>query len=953
MQSSRVVSAAEFLGRSLAVRIMTTRRGDSTSVDLRVVPKQADDPIVERWRFGNEWAYPRVSPVWPLADVDPWEAISYSGPVPAAAKRPGRRPCPSCNATPSNRANYCAQCGSPLDDVEALAQSLTSRIGDPEAGSEPAAAALSALIARYAEKSFRFKQGLPELLTFVQDDFTAAASATFVRGEPARISPDLTLGAAQDIHQTIADTGRVLPAQIPHAELILRYAPLEFGYWGAFKALIKSVPVADMPDAYAEAIARISSKDWSRPAPDSVGIEDVGFLGEIVAAASPKTVKYLARRARRDLAELAKTSPDTYARIASRLILSWDRPLSRNSFAPAYVMLGAQSLLDAHGTNVVVDPDMGERRDAHPEIWDARLALVKQIFDGVTTSVEAKTWAYQVLDSFGRAPAISGDNTTIAMQSSYRPLQLAAFEAFTKRPAMWDKLATTDWAVVFRNAEEDTLETIFDVMTVRKYRPAAVEAARNFLLGHVPSTPRRRQQIAAMFLRATGKDIYQKTMRDPEGHVAAVSTLIAQSAAEFQKLWAPIIEALKDEDLKAVRRSLPETTEPSALELVDDLLIARRAEKAHPSEAITWIASPNPVEAKQGWQMLQRGDGVAGLLQKLPLWISRRMPDPSTLERIIPELVARAGLEDVSQLAAVAVEALKRGVDGSALVQLLTAAPAGRAVIWRVMATESGSDLAMLLAASPDALRLAGDDLTAAQLASATPGQCLVVLSYIKQNPERITRDVDFGVAAATSADPGLQEAAVSQLQGNGQMSAVWLTLAESAQPTAVAAAHDYVAGLTDVGEFRDAVLRCLDNPTPGVRAIGEQLLSERLERSEDPSLWNLLAESDDVRLVTLVASDPRSAQHVDDDVLSGLDRRVLLGGQSRRAREAVKSRLDDAIADQRSASRSRIATLLELARGDVHRDREWALAKLAELALAGVAIDGLEVSLVTTGEGA
>jgi hypothetical protein len=212
---------------------------------------------------------------------------------------------------------------------------------------------------------------------------------------------------------------------------------------------------------------------------------------------------------------------------------------------------------------------------------------------------------------------------------------------------------------------------------------------------------------------------------------------------------------------------------------------------------------------------------------------------------------------------------------------------------------------------------------------------------------------MDFGLAAAISMDSGLQGAAIAQLQRNGQMPEVWLALAQSAAPNALSAAHDYVAGLDDGREFRDAVLRCLDNPAHGVRELGEQLLAERFDTNESRSFWNALAESEDWRLVKRVAAEPRISQRVDDEVLSDLDGRVLLGSQSRRAKESVKARIDAMIADPQRVSEHRISVLLELARGDVLRDREWALAKLAELALAGVAIDGLEVSLVTTGEGA
>ena len=77
----------------------------------------------------------------------------------------------------------------------------------------------------------------------------------------------------------------------------------------------------------------------------------------------------------------------------------------------------------------------------------------------------------------------------------------------------------------------------------------------------------------------------------------------------------------------------------------------------------------------------------------------------------------------------------------------------------------------------------------------------------------------------------------------------------------------------------------------------------------------------------------------------------LVAPGGNRRTKESVKARLDTMSAESGPALQQRIVALLQLARGETLRDREWALGKLAELALAGVHIDGLEVGLVTTGD--
>ena len=144
-----------------------------------------------------------------------------------------------------------------------------------------------------------------------------------------------------------------------------------------------------------------------------------------------------------------------------------------------------------------------------------------------------------------------------------------------------------------------------------------------------------------------------------------------------------------------------------------------------------------------------------------------------------------------------------------------------------------------------------------------------------------------------------------------------------------------------------------MDSGSSEVRQIGYELLDDRLQHSEDRSFWNAMAECEDSRIEDRVATAARLADRIDEQVLSDFDQRVLLTHRrfSRDAKESVKARLEATHADSGMASPQRVAALLDLARGQTLKDKEWALQKLAELALDGVEIDGLEVSLVTTGD--
>lgn len=942
---TRVLTAAEFIGRSLRVGVLTLRRGGLTLLELSVAPAQQGNPTIDRWRYGSRSRYPADPPVWPLENVDPWEQASYSGPLPDNLTVGPEQPCPSCGTLPPDaQANYCHRCGTPISIAEnSFAIRIARVVSDIAAGAPSAGGDVAALIDDYTPRAPHGDQGRAELIEFIAADFADLATARFARGAPASISPHLTLAAAQEIQQTVATEGQVRPEQIPQAELVLRFAPLQFGYWGPFKALVKSFPVDEMPDAYGDAIARISSKDWSRPAPPSVHVEDIGFLNQFSSAASPKTLAYLSRRARRDLADLARRSPGTYAHVASRLILSWDRGLSSSAFTPAYVMLGARSSLDTHSKYVDLEADMSTRRDPHPEIWNSRPEMAQRIFDTIRSSVEAHTWSYQVLESVSRAPGITERNLHLALLSTYLPLSGTALEAVSRRPGVWDTLTTEHWSTLFKKDDDATVDAILDAMFVGTLRPAAVDAARDFLASANTAAQSRRLRVALLLLSAIGRT-EGDLLANSESASAAVAAVITETDTEHRKLWYPVLERMDLDGLERVLREIPEDDRhQSAIQAVNEVLLPKKAANASPYELIDWIASADPMKVTLGWATPQIANGLTWLWKVLPEWISHHRHDPTRIERVTSQLIEHAGPDDVTNLQQIALVALDAGAITPSVAALMS--NTSPTVLWQVLTRPSGGSVASLSEASPALIQRIGDSIGPKQIKSASPTQLELALRYIEANPARIERDVDFGVAAAVSEDPDLREMAIAQLQLNNYMPLVWTALADSLVPSAQMTALNYIASLTDPHKFKAAVEKLLDSRVPTLRDSGLRLLGELQQGHDRSTFWAALAESNNKQVVELVATRALASDSLDRQMFFDFARRILTTpGRNRRAREAVKAHLENAKID----SPESIALLLELARGQNVRDREWALRKLAELALLDVAIEGIEVSLVT-----
>jgi hypothetical protein len=124
-----------------------------------------------------------------------------------------------------------------------------------------------------------------------------------------------------------------------------------------------------------------------------------------------------------------------------------------------------------------------------------------------------------------------------------------------------------------------------------------------------------------------------------------------------------------------------------------------------------------------------------------------------------------------------------------------------------------------------------------------------------------------------------------------------------------------------------------------------------RQSLATDPDVWSALAESDDQRAQDVFAEAALESNAIDEGLLLEFDRRILTAVRpSRRAKELVKQRLENVDFAITSVPEDRVAVLLTMARSRVAQDREWALMRLAALALRGVSIDGLEFSLTTTG---
>ena len=905
----RLLTAAEFSGNFLRFRLAIVVRGDDPFLFMQIVPIpdiEVDEKSYARWSTRCRGPVPED---WGPRAGNPWLLCRYSGPL---------------------KTSTAAEVDQLIDDASGGRKNVDARI--------------VGLIEAHLDGSSLALKDRRVLLQFLKKDFAAPAVDVLVRPEESGDGFALTLRAAQEIHRAVTAGERLTPAQVTQAEILLKYAPWSLGYWGPFKALVKAAPVDDLAEAYADAIARLSSAEDAVSVPAKVLIENPDELRGWFGLPTKRTRQYLARRVRRDLADLAKQSPDAFAQVASRMLMSWDESLSNYSYAPAFVLLGARSTLDDHSRYVRRPVDMAVRRDAHPEIWDERPEVVGKVFRSIRSSVEALTWACQVLDSGGPIPDIPARSIALALDSTYAPLRRMGCEALPGNPKIFESLKGNQWKAFFEHASESEVAFVADGLATKKLTRGLGEALAS-IFARPGERPEPHARLALLYLAAP-KPFFTK---HDTADTAAVVAAIEGSGLEHQSLWEPVVARMGPWALAEIYRTLASKESADAgLEVIATVLLAK---KHHPADLILeCLGSANPKVEELGWRLVEAHGGRTFLFTQL---LSSAGPGdrigPAIALPAVERMLMRAN--EPHEVAQVIRWALSIGIDQSVVTAIILDNPIGPAAVWEMIATETDGVPSGLATSSAEMTRLIGDGVTAPQLETAKAGQLKLVLRYITETPDRIARDAQFGAEAYKSTDAGLQAKALRQLQKSGQLPETWLTVAETQRAPGLEAARRYLNSLSDTALIREAVLACVRSEIAELRQIGIELFSSRDAISGDPAILANLGNSNDKLAQDLIAETAASGSPVDERVLQDFDRRILTDKKSSpRAKESVKKRLEASDASTGAESPDRVAALLELARGDLKRDREWALMRLATLALHGLRVEGLEVSLTTEG---
>ncbi len=225
-------------------------------------------------------------------------------------------------------------------------------------------------------------------------------------------------------------------------------------------------------------------------------------------------------------------------------------------------------------------------------------------------------------------------------------------------------------------------------------------------------------------------------------------------------------------------------------------------------------------------------------------------------------------------------------------------------------------------------------------VSSATPSHEPLAMAWLEAHEQELLRDDQLETLILVASNPvaAIRLWGLRRVRERGLNVAIALRLMESGLPQPFALGREYFeTAPRESQNEREYALALCDSPNAQVQQYGREFVQRRANTLLDDALLQNLLEHSDAQMQHWAAEQVAENTSVQT---REFDAAVLRGrGRARRAKESVKRRLD-----QTTVESSTLATgaLLELARGNTVRDREWALQQLAKRALSGQEIGGI-----------
>lgn len=908
-QGLRVICALHLANSDLSVQILLGERNSGLRIAVQMGIGYGSD--LYSWENGGyRWTgetYERIDPVW-QESITPWSVMTFWKPI---------------------EANY--------KGVAAVDGDLRSQLLHLMKYPDQVQGLLLNLIDSHVDVDSISSKGLDDLKEMVKNHVKGMSVRATLDGVEEKSGKKISLAASQALASRLIAARKVSNEDLPLVKQILISAPLVFGYWSAFKAALKYVEPSQCPEEYGVAITRLCFREDSRW---NQGYEDVELLSSFGSVASVYTREYLARRARRKLVELAETDKATLLQVATAMLQFWPEREADDWYSKrtpgkskrvtipalaiphAFITFGRQEYLQPHGYRAKGSPKFDLRSEQFSELWEANLPLVLEIASK-SRSVIVWAWAVNLLKAQGITLKIPQDRLDDLLLIDHEVLNQEAMNTIVESETLPD-LSVDAWTKFFEKSDHELFEKVVEAVTDSDYNClAAVPEAIKKL-----NDPYKLAFLAYIHLAAN-----TQSPRGREVDGLAIALGVRYFTLQTVEEWSDLLKNIYIGEIINAIRDLIATDLPR--ESYEPLMAVIEKRASWRFEVTPLLEIGHSVTSDLAWRTLSRLSDVS-VLTELLLECSEET-FAVNLESYFRCTSIQAQVQALQALAARSSNSPR--VD---LTTLLEKSPRGGELIWHLFATSQGEVLGEPAVERADLSTRVANSVDDSMVSSATEGQARLLVRVLGANPQRIASDINFGLACSLSLDVPLALLALGQLQANKQIAHVWMRLVESGMPHAVTFATQYITSQKDSAKFQEAVLACLDSSEKSARDLGLRLMNSYEDRIDFTALWSALSESEDPVIQARLLEEALVGNIPDDSKLSDLDRRVLMKRRNpRRVKEAVKNRIsksDSAINDER------LAALKDMAAGANKRDREWAVHRLTQLALAGVAVPGLNL---------
>lgn len=963
--------AASLLSESFNINFARATKNGKPFLMLKIVLNYSWSSPAKKWADGyyDYSAGTHFPPVW-TGGSSPWVRMTYSGEdsEEVQQKAPlGGSPkfCANCGQGLKDGAKFCSGCGNALTTT---ARSV--KVSDGQFAIEFSDLSLDVSLGKQLGRklaesvvSLIFTENSPQerslLLDFLSEEFASAKVNNLVNGDKTTSKCAINLAEVQKLQAAIQLGKPLTTIQAKFAELVLRSAPLSFGYWGAIKALLKFQPEKVSRSAIGEGFARIAApgpipKTWWQ---NREQIEDLRILDELVTVPLASTRYFLSRFGRRKLAELATVKPSDYLEIATGFLLATGgRGSSTIDFMFAHIVYGASNYLSSGSRSVRGDLRNHDIAPYEPKLWGNAQPELSKIWSGVSNSHEIQDFAFILaMQHKISLPPLNGFALNLALGSKIDELRTMVIAQIADDPQSWKSLSESGWKTFLSEIELNKLGKLRNSFSELETTYSLVNAIKQLFENSDNPRSERLQLLATVYF--TLEPEYRAWGRNDEleGKIAAAFLLsgssidvenfdLLKNRLGFDALVACWSFMHEENVFDQERRSVfldAAVGYWSKQELYQRKYtiqtLAKSAPSLYPELATALIAQTYDYELVLTY--VQNLDELADT--------------SSSITTAIVQILAILPSEDVAKTLTEIFE-IEGITDSISLNDVLNSSETARLLAWAQISAEPLTPIALALESHKQLLSSTLFELNQRNISQAVGRQIEILISFF--NSSKIQSEIPPALLVGATTNPAVELADLGHkiLKKRGVFAEYWLEIAETQMSLAIGFGREYLRSL-DKEELSNKLLLGLDSPVKAVRDMALELLDTLRDKIDIPSVYSRLAESRDPVIRGRVAEEALLAPWSDGKDLVAFDSEMLVTlRRTRNAREHVMARFEEQDAqpsDSSFVTPERLQALISLTRIGNSRDKEWALARLAQLKNAGLDIEGVSLTFVSGGQ--